>query len=179
MAYQTRNGDDRKLYCRASNQAKLMCRRAVKYMEKNIASGVKENPKIFWSYVKSKSTLRESVASLHKHDGSTTTNDTEKAQVLQEFFVSVFTHEDLQTMPVPDFNLSICTNRSGDLIIWCFWLAEKSWSEQVPWTGWTTSTFTTKAFWCSRISAFACVSDELGERRTTTGLEVGKCIPNL
>lgn len=69
--------------------------------EKYIASGVKKNARAFWSYVNSKITTRESVCNLTKPDGSKTETDQEKAEVLQDFFSSVFTKEDLQDIPLP------------------------------------------------------------------------------
>ena len=97
----TKTEEDRKMYTRASNQVNWMCKKAVRRLEKDIASGVKENPKAFWSYVKTKITARESIGSLIKSDGTTTETDIEKSQVLQDFFISVFTREDLQNMPTP------------------------------------------------------------------------------
>ena len=64
-------------------------------------SGVKRNSKPFWTYVKSKISTRETVSNLVKPDGNMTTSDKEKAEVLQDFFVSVFTQENVEFMPVP------------------------------------------------------------------------------
>ena len=65
-----------------------------------IASAVKKNAKRFWSYVKSKTTTRESVSSLVKPDGSKPESDLEKDEILQTFFSSVFTQEDMENMPL-------------------------------------------------------------------------------
>ena len=91
----------RRCYSRSSNQARWQCRKAVSSYEKYIASGVKKNARAFWSYVNSKITTRESVCNLTKPDGSKTETDQEKAEVLQDFFSSVFTKEDLQDIPLP------------------------------------------------------------------------------
>ena len=45
-------------YARARNQARSACRKAVRLSEKDIASQIKENPKHFWRYVKSKVKVR-------------------------------------------------------------------------------------------------------------------------
>ena len=51
--------------------------------------------------MKSKTTVRESVANLTKQDGSTITSNREKADVLQDAFTSVFTQENMDDMPAP------------------------------------------------------------------------------
>ena len=88
-------------YARARNHARWACRKAVSTFERHIASGTKKCPKAFWSYVKSKTTVRESVANLTKQDGSTTTSNREKADVLQDTFTSIFTQENMDDMPTP------------------------------------------------------------------------------
>ena len=91
----------RRCYTRARNQARWACRKAVQNFESRIASGSKQCPKAFWTYVKSKTTVRESVANLTKSDGSTTSSSKEKAEVLQGVFTSVFTEEDMEDIPDP------------------------------------------------------------------------------
>ena len=88
-------------YARARNHARWACRKAVSTFERHIASGTKKCPKAFWSYVKSKTTVHESVANLTKQDGSTITSNREKADVLQDAFTSVFTQENMEDMPTP------------------------------------------------------------------------------
>ena len=67
--------------------------------EKNIASKIKANPKLLWNYVNSKTKSRQPVSDLKKTNGDMTANDEEKAQVLNEFFSSVFTKENLKEIP--------------------------------------------------------------------------------
>ena len=67
-------------YTRARNQARWACRKAVQNFESRIASESKQCPKAFWSYVKSKTTVRESVANLTKSDGSTTSSSKEESR---------------------------------------------------------------------------------------------------
>ena len=69
--------------------------------EKRIASKVKVNPKLFWNYVNDKLKSRQPVSDLRKENGELTTNDEEKAQVLNDFFSSVFTREDQTNIPEP------------------------------------------------------------------------------
>ena len=61
--------------------------------EKEISSEVKTNPKKFWSYVRQKTTIREAIPALIKPNGMLTNTDDEKAEVLANFFASVFTDE--------------------------------------------------------------------------------------
>ena len=63
--------------------------------ERNIAKKAKTESKHFWKYVKSKVKSRSSVSNLQRSDFSTTINNQEKAEVLNDFFASVFTRENL------------------------------------------------------------------------------------
>ena len=61
---------------------------------------VKEKPKVFWSYIKSKSNTRDKVYDLMQEDGLMTVNSKEKAEVLNKFFSRVFTWESTENVPV-------------------------------------------------------------------------------
>ena len=69
--------------------------------EKNIANCVKDNPEKFWSYAKSKSEIKCSIPNSYKMDSKNdiTETDSEKADVLADFFTSVFTKETDTNMP--------------------------------------------------------------------------------
>lgn len=69
-------------YRRLNNQIRWETRNAAKLKEKEIAKNVKENPKIFWKYVASKS--RTSDLYIDERKETKTTTDKEKAQVLSE-----------------------------------------------------------------------------------------------
>ena len=62
--------------------------------EKKLLKRMKDKPKIFYSYVRSKQKVKPVVPHLRKEDGETTTNDQEIADVLGKFFESVFTMEE-------------------------------------------------------------------------------------
>ena len=77
---------------------------AKRRFERKLAKDAKKNPKEFYSYMKSKTSNRESVGPL-KADGKDTefvTSDEDMAEMLNEFFSSVFTDEDLTNVPTPE-----------------------------------------------------------------------------
>ena len=51
---ETREGEKRQDYCRQRNQVRAMPRKIQRNYEKDLAKGIKRNPKIFWKYVNSK-----------------------------------------------------------------------------------------------------------------------------
>jgi hypothetical protein len=95
---QTRDGKDYDLYARARNQAKKACRDAVKETEKSVAMKAKQNPKAFYAYARTKLNTRDGIADL-TDGGTKVSSDSEKANVLNNFFSSVFTDEDTSQIP--------------------------------------------------------------------------------
>ena len=98
----TREGSDYLLYAKARNQAKGVCRSAVRDYERSIAKQAKSNPKAFYSYANSKLKTKQGVADLVDPNGLLVTGNKDKGDVLNSFFVSVFTEENLNTMPPCD-----------------------------------------------------------------------------
>ena len=68
--------------------------------EYNIAQEVKNSPKTFWSYVKSKTKVRSKIPNISKADGTEATTALAKAGTLNKFFSSTFTAEILEDSPV-------------------------------------------------------------------------------
>ena len=60
---------------------------------------MKEKPKKFWNYVKSRLKTKEQIPSLTKPDASMAKTAPDKAETLNDFFASVFTIEDRNNMP--------------------------------------------------------------------------------
>ena len=83
---------EQKVYENAEIKAKM------KY-EKKITKCFKSNCKPLFNYLKSKSTIRKSVNKLHKIDGSETKSPLETAEVLADFFHSVFQPEPFGPLP--------------------------------------------------------------------------------
>ncbi|KFV01476.1 hypothetical protein N340_10208, partial [Tauraco erythrolophus] len=66
-------------------------RKAKALIELNLARDIKGNKKGFYRYVNDKKRSRENVGPLRKETGDLATQDMEKAEVLNDFFASVFT----------------------------------------------------------------------------------------
>ncbi|KFV17941.1 hypothetical protein N340_02406, partial [Tauraco erythrolophus] len=66
-------------------------RKAKALIELNLARDIKGNKKNFYRYVSDKKKSRENVGPLRKEMGDLATQDMEKAEVLSDFFASVFT----------------------------------------------------------------------------------------
>ena len=67
-----------------------------------LVNDIKDNPKAFWYYARSKTKTKSGISDLRKDNGSLTNTDLEKADVLNNFFISVFTQENTNTMPEID-----------------------------------------------------------------------------
>ena len=93
-------------YIRLRNEVNTAVKKAKKERELKIASEVKSNPKAFYQYVSAKTKTKEGVSNLTKEDGTLTISNKEKAQVLSNFFSSVFTVDNKDT-PIPDFETDV------------------------------------------------------------------------
>ncbi|CAG2203942.1 unnamed protein product [Mytilus edulis] len=83
-------------YFKARNKVKTVTRNERKRHEKQIAESAKTNCKTFWKYVNSKRKSISGISELHTKVNGTefiASTDSEKAEVLAEFFSSVFTLE--------------------------------------------------------------------------------------
>ena len=75
-------------------------RRAKQKFERNLAKNAKKSPKAFYSYLRTKTSNKETVGPL-KDGKEYTTNDEKMANMLNDFFSSVFTTEDISKIPKP------------------------------------------------------------------------------
>lgn len=130
------------LYVEMRNKATKTCRIAKMNFEKELVNNIKTDSKSFWSYIPFKSMTKSGIADLVAHDGTLLTSDIQKADLLNRFFVSVFTDEDLNS--IPDFmdknNTRVYYDHSRT--------DEKEITEteyiQSPWYGLSTSSFCSK-----------------------------------
>ena len=95
----TKDGRDYQKYARIRNKCKHVMSKLVKDFEMQIAKDIKNNPKSFWKYANSKTKTRSGVPKLKKRDGSWAESDKDKADELNKYFSSVFTREDITSMP--------------------------------------------------------------------------------
>ncbi len=93
------SGQQESEYKRVRNQVRRLTRKSKKMKEKNIAAESKKNPKMFWSYAQSKMKTKPGIPDL-EYEGKVATTDLEKAEVLAEFYSSVFTQEPNTQLPL-------------------------------------------------------------------------------
>ena len=84
-------------YCKIKNKVKNMIKYTRKQKEKCISGNIKNNPKAFWKYTKSKIKSNSTISSLHANPKDSSSNlidnSKEKANILNQYFASVFTNE--------------------------------------------------------------------------------------
>ena len=104
---ETKEGKDYLKYTQARNQAKSECRKSVKLFEKELAKNIKKNPKAFYAYAKSKMKTKEHIPDLKVDNKPDASTSFAKAEVLNNYFSSVFTKENLVNIPSFTFPRSI------------------------------------------------------------------------
>ena len=96
----TRHEYDYTCFKRTKNRLRTLTRNLRMQFESTIARDAKLAPKKFWSYVKSKTKTRSTIPPLLRKDGTQTTSASGKAEMLNEFFCSNFTDEDVDNVPI-------------------------------------------------------------------------------
>ena len=95
----TKQGKEYEQYIKKRNECTREIKKAKKKHERNIAKGCKENPNKFWKYVNDKCKTNVGISSLKDEKGNLITNDKERAEILNNFFTSVFLKEDTSNLP--------------------------------------------------------------------------------
>ena len=95
----TKDGRDYQKYKQQRNASKARVGKSILEFERKIAQSIKKSDKGYWKYANSKLKSKSKVPDLKLSEESYTSNDQEKADILNEFFSSVFTHEDLNNFP--------------------------------------------------------------------------------
>lgn len=95
-----KNPDNLSLYKTALNRASTVYKKAKKDYEEKLAKDIKSNHKHFFSYVRSKSVVKDVVGPLKDSTGNLLVNNVDVCNTLNDYFVSVFTDESvLPTAP--------------------------------------------------------------------------------
>ena len=100
MAVRTSTEEDYAIYKEALNQATAEIRHSKRSYEQKIAFNIKHDSKSFYAYVRSKQKVQDKVGPLEGSDGNIITEGFLTAENLNEYFSSVFTREDISTLPV-------------------------------------------------------------------------------
>jgi hypothetical protein len=90
---QTKSYNDSVEYKIASKKATKVYKKAKKTFEIKLANEVKNNPKSFYAYVRSKTSVKDVVGPLRANDGKLVTDNGDMCKILNDFFASVFTDE--------------------------------------------------------------------------------------
>ena len=96
----TRSRTDKEDYNKIRNEVTSKVREDRLSFERNISKEIRNNNKIFWRYVSSQRKTKTSIPDLKRKDGTLTSSDIEKAEILNQQFSSVFTREDTNNVPV-------------------------------------------------------------------------------
>lgn len=90
-----------KKYLLKLKKCSKLSRIAKRNFEQNLAKNVKDNSKSFFSYVRSKQRTKEKVGPLKDKGGEIINDDRLAANLLNEYFSSVFTKENYTNAPLP------------------------------------------------------------------------------
>ena len=85
----------------ALNLATTEIRTYKRTFEQKLAGNIKNDSKSFYAYVRSKQKVRYKVGPLENNSGNIISDRFQMAYVLNECFSSVFTTEDISSLPVP------------------------------------------------------------------------------
>jgi hypothetical protein len=92
---QSKSYNDRVEYKIAQNKAVKEYKKAKKLFEQKLAKDIKTNPKSFYAYVRSKSKVKDKVGPLKDSNGHLVSESDEMCVLLNEYFGSVFTTENI------------------------------------------------------------------------------------
>ena len=92
-------------YCKIRNSVTKAVKFAKKKYQKGLAASIKTSPKSFWSHYKEETKSKSTIGDLRDKDADLKTEDQEKANILNDFFSSVFTVEG--NSELPDFEQKV------------------------------------------------------------------------
>ena len=97
----TRKDEDYANYKEALNLVTTEIRKSKRTFENKLAGNIKNDSKSFYAYVRSKQKVRNKVGPLENNRGNIISDGFQMAEVLNEYFSSVFNTEDISPLPVP------------------------------------------------------------------------------
>jgi len=77
----------------------MLSRKSTYNYEKDLSEKIKTNPKLFWKHVGNETKTKTTVQRVVKNNGELTEKSRDTANVLNEFFSSVFVHDDNREPP--------------------------------------------------------------------------------
>jgi hypothetical protein len=89
-------------YEEVEKELKKKIKKAKRKKERDLVNSEDRNGRKFTDYIKAKTKVRTGIGPLKRPDGTMTTNAREMANILNEFFSSVFIQEDLSNLPTKD-----------------------------------------------------------------------------
>ena len=87
------------VYRKIQKEVQTAVKNAKRNYERKLAKDCKKNPKAFWSYMEKKTSNRVAVGPLRGKDNKLVTDSKEQANVLNNWYCSVFTREDTSQVP--------------------------------------------------------------------------------
>ena len=97
----TRKDEDYANYKEALYLATTEIRKSKRTFEKKLAGNIKNYDKSFYAYVTSKQKVQDKVRPLENNKGNIISDGFQMAEVLNKYFSSVFTTEDISSLPAP------------------------------------------------------------------------------
>lgn len=89
-------------YLKARNKSKKVVRNAKRNFERTVIANIKTNPKSFWSYIRDQTKTKSGIPDLLDSNDNLVYEDKSKADLLNNFFASVFVHEPSGQLPIFD-----------------------------------------------------------------------------
>ena len=91
--------ENKRSYNEVRNKVSSEIRRAKRNFEVKLARNIKEDPKTFYAYARSKSKAKVGIGPL-KSKGKMFEGDMDMAEILNDYFATVFTREDINNVPL-------------------------------------------------------------------------------
>ena len=97
----TGNIEDYNNYKKALNLATAEMRTSNRLFEQQLATDITNDSKSFYAYVRRKQMVRDKLGPLENSAGNVISDGFQMAEDLNEYFSSVFTKEDISSLPSP------------------------------------------------------------------------------